>query len=160
MTQTIATPGGIRVERTETEAQLQAAYDVRLEVFVHEQQVPVDEEIDALDTAPTTTHVLAVDEATGEALGTARLLPDTDHLGHFHIGRVAVREKARGRQVGAALMRALEDIAAQDTDGPAEIELSAQIQASGFYRRLGYTQSSEHEYLDAGIWHIDMKKVV
>jgi predicted GNAT family N-acyltransferase len=158
MTQDTVTAGGVRVERIENEVLLQAAYDVRLEVFVHEQQVPPDEEIDALDTDPTTTHVLALDVATGKALGTARLLPNAERPGHFHIGRVAVRKEARGRQIGAALMRALEDIAAQETDGPAEIELSAQIQASGFYRTLGYEQSGDHEYLDAGIRHIDMKK--
>lgn len=142
---------------------LKLAFDVRLVVFVEEQQVPVEEEIDALDADPTTTHVLARDADTGLVLGTARLLPTIGEANHFHIGRVAVTADARGRNVGAALMRSLERVAttgASMSDGPVIIELSAQIQASGFYRKLGYAQVSEDEYLDAGILHVDMSKTI
>src|SRR5690606_41985239 len=83
-------------------AGLEQAWQVRTEVFVHEQQVPPAEEIDALDTAETTSHVLAVD-GEGTAVGTARLLSEPDHPGEVHLGRLAVRAPARGRGIGARL---------------------------------------------------------
>lgn len=150
---------GFSVVEVSSDEQLQHAYDVRLEVFVAEQNVPVEEELDALDTDPTTTHVIAVDDATGETLGTARLLPAPNQPGHFHIGRVAVRKSARGRKIGVALLSVLEDVAQMQSSSSATvIELSAQTQATGFYSKIGYEQLSEKQYLDAGIWHVDMAK--
>lgn len=146
-----------------TEELLERAYQVRLKVFVEEQLVPLEEEIDALDVDPNTVHVLAIDTLSGSALGTARLLPTPGKPGHFHIGRVAVDSYHRGRNVGAALMTSLERIAVSRTQPdavPVVIELSAQIQASGFYHRLGYEQISQRQYLDAGILHVDMAKTL
>lgn len=150
----------IVVELVSSDEQLKAAFDVRFEVFVGEQNVPAEEEIDALDTDPTTTHILARDANSGEVLATSRLLPTPGHLGHFHVGRVAVRQAARGRNVGAAMMATLERIALAQTGNDVVLELSAQVQAGGFYKKVGYEQSSQELYLDAGIWHIDMKKVI
>lgn len=153
----------VLVVKVTNQAMLEQAYAVRLEVFVNEQDVPLEEELDALDTDPTTIHVIAVESVnpSGGALGTARLLPTPGQPTHFHIGRVAVHKSARGRDVGAALMGALEQVAVSlCAPEPAVIELSAQIQASGFYRRLGYEQHREEQYLDAGIWHVDMVKTL
>ena len=159
----LAGPTGVIVEKIVDQQMLDAAYSVRFDVFVEEQKVPVEEELDALDTDPTTIHVLALDGTwpQEQALGTARLLPTPGHPGHFHIGRVAVRESARGRKVGAALMLALEQIARDVTAaGEVVIELSAQIQATPFYLKLGYEPVSGEQYLDAGIPHQDMIKTI
>lgn len=156
-------PADVIVVKVTSHEMLERAYAVRLEVFVQEQNVPIEEELDQLDTDPTTTHVLALDAQNpdGPALGTARLLPTPNVSHHFHIGRVAVRASARGRNVGAALMSALENRAAQEcAPNEAHVELSAQIQASGFYKKLGYEQVSDRQYLDAGILHVDMGKTV
>lgn len=146
---------GVSVELVSTAAQLEECFAIRLEVFVGEQQVPAEEELDDLDAAPTTTHVLARDER-GQAVGTARLLTDPEHPGVVHVGRVAVRAGARGGHVGAALMEALHTraLATCAVDGVVRVELSAQRQAFGFYERLGYTVHGEL-YLDAGIEHKD-----
>ena len=135
--------------------QLAECFAVRFEVFVGEQHVPASEELDDLDHAATTTHVLARG-ADGLALGTARLLTDPAHPGVVHLGRVAVRASARGAQVGAALMSALHTLALERcaVDGVVRVELSAQEQAFGFYERLGYTVVGDF-YLDAGIPHKD-----
>lgn len=150
------------VEVVDSQEMLDLAYSVRLDVFVLEQKVPVEEEIDSLDTAETTVHVIARRaNEPGRALGTARLLPTVGEPGHFHIGRVAVRAEARGLRVGAALMSALEQRAVADTpDCDVTVELSAQEQALPFYERIGYSIASEARYLDAGIWHRDMVKVI
>lgn len=154
-------PSKIDVHVVSTDLELQQVFEIRLEVFVDEQKVPLDEEIDALDSDPTTTHVIAIDTVSGRPLATARLLPTPGHDGHFHIGRVAVRSEARGLGLGAVVMDACERAALEVTSAErVEIELSAQIQASGFYRRIGYTQVSENEYLDAGILHVDMAKTL
>ncbi len=139
---------------------LEAAWRVRFAVFVDEQKVPADVEVDELDEAATTTHVLALDD--GEVVGTGRLLLDAP--GHVHLGRLAVLREARGRGVGARLVRALEAIAAaQHAAGePAAVEvvLSAQEAAMEFYRRLGYAPVTGERYLDAGIWHQDMARTL
>ncbi|MFC7405369.1 GNAT family N-acetyltransferase [Georgenia alba] len=146
--------------------QLEQAWEVRTEVFVDEQHVPVEEEIDALDTAATTSHVLAVDEE-GRAIGTGRLLSDPDHAGEVHLGRLAVRARVRGRGIGAQLVAAIERVALErhavpDGEGRLRVRvvLAAQESAMEFYRRLGYEVVSGRRYLDAGIWHQDMARTL
>jgi predicted GNAT family N-acyltransferase len=102
---------GVTIVSVTERAQLERAWDVRTEVFVHEQHVPIEEEIDDLDTAESTTHVLALEAATGAAVGTGRLLTDPAHPGEVHLGRLAVRAAARGRGIGARLVIALEALA-------------------------------------------------
>ncbi len=155
----------VEVRRVTDEDDLAAAFALRTEVFVVEQHVPPEEELDAADTSPTTTHVVA--ELDGAVVGTGRLLTDPAHPGEVHIGRVAVARRARGTGVGEAVMAALEEIALAEhavagADGVrrVRVELSAQEQALGFYRRVGYAVDEARRYLDAGIWHRDAVKVV
>ncbi|MGV9182287.1 GNAT family N-acetyltransferase [Arcanobacterium canis] len=143
----------MQIVEVRTQAELKRAWDIRFDVFVGEQQVPVEEEIDELDLAENTLHILAVVDGTD--VGTARLL--TDGPGRYHIGRVAVRSEARGTGVGRELMEYLARTAAERSGGKAEILLSAQEQAMGFYASLGYEVVDGHSYLDAGIPHQDMK---
>ncbi|MEE6274069.1 GNAT family N-acetyltransferase [Georgenia sp. MJ206] len=162
------------VERVTSRAELEEAWEVRFEVFVREQGVPLEEEVDDADTAPTTTHVLA---RSGDAVvGTGRLLSDPDHAGEVHLGRLAVHAAARGSGVGARLVTALEAIALADhgvaagaPDGGADggardltvrVVLAAQESVMGFYARLGYTVVTGERFLDAGIWHQDMARLV
>lgn len=151
----VVSDGAVSVVRVADAAQRDACLAVRLEVFVDEQRVPLDEEIDTLDDAPTTTHLLALG-ADGTVLGTARVLADPAHPGEVHVGRVAVRSVARGQGVGRTLMRAAHAVALADhaVDGSVRSVLSAQVQAFGFYESLGYTVVGE-TYLDAGIEHKD-----
>lgn len=125
-----------------------SAAPIRLEVFVHEQRVPLEEEIDALDAL--CVHAVAFD-AMGHALATGRLLPDG------HIGRMAVLKAARTRGAGSAVLRALMQQARHR--GFAEVVLSAQTHAQGFYLRHGFLAEGA-EYLDANIPHILMRKAL
>lgn len=137
--------------------QLQRVHALRLEVFVHEQGVPLAEELDDRDHLPGTVHLLAV--AAGQDLGTARLLVDAP--GQVHVTRVAVRAAARGQGVGRALMAAVEAIALAEhaAHGAVRVELSAQETALAFYTALGYAIGTDR-YLDAGIWHADAVKIL
>ena len=124
------------------------AAPIRLEVFVHEQKVPLEEEIDSLDVA--CVHAVAFD-AQGQALATGRLLPDG------HIGRMAVRKVARAQGLGSAVLTALVQRARQK--GFVEVVLSAQTHAQEFYLRHGFVPEGA-EYLDANIPHILMRKAI
>lgn len=146
------------VEVTSAE-QLAHAWAVRREVFVGEQGVTEAEELDGLDELPTTHHVLALSD-TGEPAGTARLLHEGP--GRAVIGRVAVLASARGTGHGVRLMEALEEIALDrcaDENGSVRVELSAQVTAIDFYRRLGY-EIAEEQYYDARILHQDAHKIL
>jgi len=134
----------VNVELGDWAALRESAEPIRFEVFVAEQNVPPEIELD--DNDPLSVHAIARDD-TGAAIGTGRLLPDG------HIGRMAVRRQARGAGVGSALLRALMDEARRR--GHAEAVLSAQTHAIAFYERHGYRVSGG-EYMDAVIPHVDM----
>lgn len=139
-----------------------AQMSVRWDVFVMEQDVAFVLEIDARDFLESTIEMVAIDQARGQVIGAARLLRDGDDDGgaHFHVGRVAVRKEARGQRVGEQLMRlaertAREQIAAGE---PLALVLDAQVQASGFYGRMGYQPTEKPRFYDAGIVHQEMMK--
>lgn len=115
-----------------------AASRVRDEVFVGEQGVPADLEHDGRD--PDCLHVLA-ETASGEAVGTGRLLPDA------HIGRLAVRAAWRGSGVGAAMLALL--IEEAHARGHDKVLLNAQTAALGFYRNFGFVELGPH-FIEAG----------
>lgn len=119
--------------------------NIRHEVFIIEQRVPVELEWDEMDAS--SLHAVATDE-TGQAIGTARLLPDG------HIGRMAVKLANRRTGVGSAMLAALMQEA--EKRGHKAVMLSAQIQAQAFYERVGFVCESE-EFMDAGIPHIHMR---
>lgn len=118
---------------------------IRFLVFVEEQNVPADLELDAWDEQ--CLHALARD-ASGRAVATGRLLPDG------HIGRMAVLREARSNGAGSLVLRSL--MAAARDRGHAETVLSAQKHAIGFYARHGYVAEGK-VYDDCGIPHVDMR---
>jgi predicted GNAT family N-acyltransferase len=126
-------------------SQCEDAQAIRYEVFVLEQKVPVELEWDDMDAV--CLHAVAYDEH-GRALGTGRLLPDG------HIGRMAVREVARGAGIGSAILQALMGQAQQR--GDLAVVLSAQTHAEPFYRRHGFMREGQ-EFMEAGIPHIQMR---
>ena len=143
----------------EDEGARAAAYALRVEVFVHEQAVPPDLELDDLDESAD--HVLAL--VDGQAVATGRLVVEdpgysgTDPgLGPVaHLGRICVRADQRGTGLGAAIVRALEERAADR--GLRVASLGAQTRAIEFYERLGYVAHGP-EFDDAGIPHRHMTR--
>jgi predicted GNAT family N-acyltransferase len=128
------------------EARAQACR-IRFTVFVEEQKVPADMELDEQDAL--CVHALA--SAKEVFVGTARLLPDG------HIGRMAVLKEWRGRGVGAQLLQSLM-VKAKEM-GHREVLLSAQTHAIAFYKAHGFTEEGA-EYMDAGIPHRDMRRAL
>ncbi len=140
--------GTIRVQLGPWEELRKEASAIRFEVFVREQQVPLELELDEMDAL--SLHALAFD-TQGRAIATGRLLPDG------HIGRMAVKASDRKKGVGALVLNAL--VEAAKLKGYAEVLLGAQIHAKGFYDRQGFVEYGDI-FMDANIAHIMMKKVL
>ena len=121
---------------------------VRTPVFVKEQRVPHDIEIDEFD--PLYLHVIATD-ADGNPVGTARMSDDG------HIGRCAVLKQYRGRGIGAFLVTMLIDKAVDS--GLRSVCLNSQVSAVPFYEKLGFV-SNGPEYIEANIVHAPMVKKI
>ena len=137
----------MRVELLSWEQARAYAAPIRFKVFVEEQRVPAEIELDEHDAV--CVHAVAFD---GErAVGTGRLLPDG------HIGRMAVLSENRNRGVGALLLTSLMEKAKEQ--GFPEVALSAQIHAAKFYRRHGFVEEGP-EYMEAGIRHQAMRKAL
>jgi len=120
------------------------AAPIRLQVFVQEQKVPADLEMDDRDAV--CLHAVAYG-ADGKPVGTGRLLPDG------HIGRMAVLREARGTGVGGAILKGLMDQARER--GDEQVVLSAQTHAAEFYLAHGFAMAGDVFY-EAGIPHIEM----
>ena len=118
---------------------------IRRGVFVEEQGVAEALEWDGLD--PACRHVMA-QSASGEAIGTGRLLPDG------HIGRMAVLPAWRRRGVGSALLTELVAMARSRGDG--QVVLHAQAYVIDFYRRAGF-EAVGAQFMEAGIPHVLMQ---
>lgn len=122
----------------------QDAKSIRMEVFVVEQNVPAELEMDDNDAA--CLHAVAYD-AAGTPIGTGRLLPDG------HIGRMAVRKAARGSGIGGALLQGL--MAQANLCGHKTVVLGAQTHAAPFYEKHGFAIVGD-EFIEAGIPHVEM----
>ena len=119
---------------------------IRYEVFVDEQNVPEELEIDGFDGEAK--HALAF--VDGVPIGTGRILNDV------HIGRVAVLKNYRGLGIGKSIMK---DLIKWAQDMSLEkVWLSSQWHAHSFYLDLGFVCVDEI-YKEAGIEHIKMFKV-
>lgn len=144
----------IKIKKVENEKDLQKALSVRREVFIEEQEVPENIEIDEYDDITRTdiSHVIAL---KGErALGTLRILK---YDKEYKVGRVAILKEVRGQHIGEKLMRYAEKQARNN--GIDRIVIGAQLGAEKFYKKLGYRAYGEI-FLDAGIEHIHMELVI
>ena len=124
------------------------ARQIRTDVFVHEQGVPIEMEWD--DADETAVHALARNPQ-GVSVGTGRLLQHSP--GVSRIGRMAVSRARRGANVGRDLLLAL--MQAASARGDHEVRLHAQCAAEGFYARYGFVPQGA-VFEEAGIAHIDM----
>lgn len=121
---------------------------IREEVFVKEQNVPIEIEMDEFDNA---SHHIVIYE-NHKPITVGRLLEKENY---YVIGRVAVLKEFRGNQYGKVVM---ENILTKAKDlGAKEIRLHAQFYAKNFYEKLGFEAYGEIFY-EAGIEHISMKK--
>ena len=125
-----------------TEKDRQACYDIRTAVFVVEQNVPFQLELDELEDE--CVHFLATID--GVPMATARI----HDRGYAKVQRVAVMKEARGTGLGKKLMEFILDHAREQDFF--EARLDAQVVAIPFYEKLGF-EAHGPVFDDAGIDH-------
>lgn len=130
------------------EAELQAAFDLRRQVFVEEQGIPGQLEFDGLDDAAI--HMVAVDG--GKVVGTARVRFPADS--QAKIERMAVAKCARRKGIGRRIVSFL--IAECRAREMRQVILHAQHDVAPFYRSCGFEEVGE-PFQEAGIMHIKMQ---
>ncbi|MCL2401165.1 MAG: GNAT family N-acetyltransferase [Oscillospiraceae bacterium] len=138
------------VRHTKNDPEFEISWNIRVEVFVEEQNVPIGLELDEHDE--TAIHVLVYDNE--EPVGCGRLVFFDQYA---QIGRVAVLQRKRKLGVGRVICETLMNIAAEEN--AKKVILHAQLSAEDFYKKLGFTPEGEI-FDDAGIDHINMFKLL
>jgi predicted GNAT family N-acyltransferase len=120
---------------------------VRGIVFIEEQQVPYEGEIDQFEK--TATHFLG--EADGQPVAAGRLR----HLeeGWVKVERIAVRPRWRGRGYGKEIVAFMLDHAL--AQGARKFKMHAQVHLEDFYRKFGFRREGA-VFDECGIDHILM----
>lgn len=129
-----------------------SAQDIRAEVFIREQGIPMDLELDEADH--DALHALVLNRL-GMPLATGRLIRHAP--GVSRLGRMAVIASMRGSSVGRRVLEALTEAAWQRGDHT--VLLHAQLSAVNFYRRFGFVENGPH-FEEAGIIHVEMMRTV
>lgn len=128
----------------------QEAYSIRKRVFIEEQGVPEEMELDKYD--PLAQHALAY--LNSECIGTARLVTLPGNIGKVgRIGRMAVLQAHRKQGIGGKLLCVLLELS--KSQGITKLELHAQLSAIAFYEQYGFIAQGDI-YDEAGIAHRDM----
>ena len=130
-----------------------AAYAIRYAVFVEEQGIPVELEIDDYD--PIAEHALAF--VDGRCIATARIYLDEKDPSKAKIGRMAVLKDFREQGIGTALLG--EVIRAGMMQGASVFELHAQQSAVPFYAKLQFKPDGAI-FDEVGIPHQCMRLVL
>ena len=136
------------VKIVENQKELEDAYTVRKTVFVEEQAVPLEEEIDAYENEAE--HFVMYNEDSPIGAGRFRFVD-----GYGKVERICILKEARNTGAGKAIMNTIETYALEK--GIQKLKLNAQTHAIPFYAGLGYEVVSE-EFMDAGIPHKTMVK--
>ncbi|MFV0518639.1 MAG: GNAT family N-acetyltransferase [Lachnospirales bacterium] len=133
---------------------LEGVLSIRYEVFVKEQNVSEELEMDGLDHL--CTHISLIDEDKGKVFACSRVIEKKDG---FYIGRVAVLKEYRGKDYGKMVVLETEKyLKSKYFDKEVtEIFLNAQIQVIDFYKKIGYVEIGDFFY-EANIKHKKMKK--
>ncbi len=122
-------------------------FKLRTEVFVKEQNVPLEIELDS--EYETALHIIAEENET--AIGCARIIFDKTKA---HIGRLAVKKEYRGKGIGHSICKYIIEYCHKS--GYKNIWLNSQTHAVDFYKKIGFIPQGDVFY-EAGIEHIKME---
>ncbi len=141
----------MNIQIVQTPEEKQHAFSIRYTVFVEEQRVPEDIEMDTHDE--TAIHfVVYTEDHQPIAASRVRFI---DQLGKLE--RICVLQAFRGASIGSALIKKMEETIIKH--GFSYAKLHAQTHAISFYERLGYHVTSA-PFMDAGIAHVAMGKKI
>ena len=120
--------------------------EIRKEVFIKEQNVPLDIEIDGLD--PESEHFIAY--LGNDPIGCARIRTNNNYA---RLERIAILKKHRCNGFGTELTKFLIDYCRKQNYG--EIVIHSQNYVIDFYKKLGFKTRGE-TFLEADIEHKEM----
>jgi predicted GNAT family N-acyltransferase len=138
------------IEVGDDRSRMEQAWALRRRVFIEEQHVPEEIELDADDARAV--HALALEG--GRPVGCGRMLARGDHV---KIGRMAVLAERRAAGIGRRVLQFLVDLARQR--GFHRAVLDAQVHAEGFYLKQGFIPVGE-VFEEAGIMHRKMERAL
>lgn len=150
-----------KVIKAVSDADLAKTKAIRMTVFVQEQKVPAEHEMDEFD--PIAHHWLLLKRTSSSQtenceewapIGTIRMYEEARTVGR--LGRMAVLKAHRGNGNGRKLISALESYAWDN--GFSRITLHGQYDVKGFYASCGYAQMSDEIFEEEGILHVHMAK--
>lgn len=129
---------------------LSDCFEIRKSVFVEEQGVPLENELDAFEN--TSTHIIGYHDHRPFAYARFRSYEDG-----IKVERVAILKPYRNKGFGKKLMKTIEHIAKRKHHH--KLILNAQLQAKQFYEKLGYI-SIGLPFQEENITHIKMYKII
>jgi len=140
--------GSVETKRITTVEQLDDAFRIRKAVFVKEQGVAEEVELDEFED--TASHVLVYYGNEPVGTGRVRIVDDMAKL-----ERICVLATHRKHRLGKAIMDELEAIALEK--GMSKAKLHGQVQAAAFYEKQGYEIASD-VFMEENIPHVKMVK--
>ncbi|QTA37405.1 GNAT family N-acetyltransferase [Thermosipho ferrireducens] len=132
---------------------LKRCWAIRKKVFIEEQNVPEEEELDSRDNEAV--HFLLT--ANEKDIGTCRVR----HIAPFvlKVERVAIIKEYRGLGYGKLLMKYVEKYSRENKIK--KLVLNSQLHVKDFYEQLGFISDTNNiVFYEAGIPHIKMEKVI
>ena len=123
------------------------AFKIRKEIFINEQNIPKNLEIDGSDKYAKNM-ILTIDN---KPIGTGRLIEIDNKM---YIGRIAILKEHRKKGYATKIINFLLDEA--KNMGYNEVFIHSQLHAKEFYEKIGFKAFGE-EFLEANIPHINMK---
>jgi predicted GNAT family N-acyltransferase len=138
----------VEIIKVKNKQQKDDAYHVRRVVFVEEQQVPMELELDEFDESA----IHFVGYQNDEPIAASRLR-FAQEFGKLE--RICVKKDYRGQSFGKQIIHSMEEVIRDYAYNQAK--LNAQTHAEVFYKSLGYVTISE-PFMDAGIPHVTMVK--
>ncbi|MFC1921233.1 GNAT family N-acetyltransferase [Chloroflexota bacterium] len=141
----------LRYKCISSDDELEKAFDIRRKVFVEEQGIAEEIELDEYDK--DALHIIVKDGE--EAIATARArFPEN---GLAKIERMAVLRDYRRMGIGEGIISFLcEEFRNREIK---QVVLHAQYSAITFYMSCGFEETGE-PFLEAGIKHIEMRKKI
>lgn len=140
----------VNVRKVDSDAERQAVFGLRREVFVVEQKVSIEDEFDEFEDI--SRHFIALNEQ-GETVGTARWRYTEKGI---KLERFAVAKNSRKKGVGSALVATVLDDIATVRRGE-KLYLHAQLDAVPLYAKFGFEKEGE-QFEECDIWHYLMVK--
>lgn len=126
--------------------------NIRIKVFVIEQQIPWKWEFDEFDKSAI--HLIV--ENNQQIIGTGRFYPSNNNS-VFKLGRMSVLKNFRGLGIGTKILKKFESIA--KSKNISEISLEAQSDKLDFYLKQNYVPKGD-KYIMDGIYHNLMSKTI